>query len=137
MNKTGKPTISKLLNVYGAVPFTGTSPAQPTASTMLAHLSNEHVAQYAHLPPARREDRRYCPSRWLCRPRHIREERQEERTPFLTDGGCTHYREKTTTQLGDLAARLRSKYLRDLNNLLQAAKDDNSSQVRDSIRRRL
>jgi hypothetical protein len=34
----------------------------------------------------------------------------EERTVVLTDGGYTHYREKTVTALGDLAAFLESKY---------------------------
>lgn len=64
----------------------------------------------------------------------------EKKTEVLTEGGYTRYREKTATQLDDLAGWLRSKYDGDLNNLLQAAKDesgDDHTKIRDGVRKRL
>ena len=56
----------------------------------------------------------------------------EERTEVLTEGGYTHYREKTATELGELAQLVRHKYDGDLNNLLQKAKEENSGEEGDA-----
>lgn len=64
----------------------------------------------------------------------------QERTEVLTEGGYTRYREKTATQLGDLAAWLRETYDGDLNGLLSGAKDeagDDTMMVRNGVRKRL
>lgn len=59
---------------------------------------------------------------------------------MLTDGGYTHHREKTATQLGDVAKWLRDEDDGDMNNLLKAAHGQfkiSTQTVRDVVRIRL
>ncbi|KAG8411159.1 hypothetical protein J3459_016555 [Metarhizium acridum] len=50
----------------------------------------------------------------------LHESSWQERTEILTNGGYTHYRERTATYLGDLADLMRQKYDDDASKILSA-----------------
>ncbi|KAL0263049.1 hypothetical protein SLS55_002024 [Diplodia seriata] len=115
------------------------SPSQPTSTTILAllfhallsstRISHDIAAHavrllvgagYADLPTLRA-------STW------------QRRTELLTDAGYTHYREKTATALGDMAALVDERYGGDASGLLRLDDDDDlpATEVQKMLRRRL
>ncbi|KAJ9620518.1 hypothetical protein H2203_007724 [Taxawa tesnikishii (nom. ined.)] len=119
--------VQKLISAYGVFPLSDTAlkdAKSPTAETVLAHVFNAMLtsARISHnlaiksvhllLEAGYADLSKLEASSW------------EERTEVLTKGGYTHYRERTATQLGDLAKFVREKYDGHLNNLLKEAKDD-------------
>lgn len=134
--------IKKLLDGYGSFPLQYTAlqqPMKPTAEIMLAHLFNALLTstRISH-QLAEKTVKTVIEAGWVDLSQ-LEANTWEKRTEVLTEGGFTHYREKTATQLGDLAEWLRSQYDGDLNNLLKAARDEaeNDSQIRDGVCKRL
>ncbi|EPQ56250.1 hypothetical protein GLOTRDRAFT_39600, partial [Gloeophyllum trabeum ATCC 11539] len=58
----------------------------------------------------------------------MRDTTWEQRMEYLTEGGYTHYRERTATFLGEMSDRLLEKYGGDLNNLREAAQNNPSKE---------
>jgi hypothetical protein len=132
--------LKKLIDEYGAFPLDDTAlkdPRKPTPETMLAHLINAILTstRISHQTAGRTLST--VIEAGYADLNKLEKSSWEERTEVLTEGGYTHYREKTATQLDDLAQWLRDEHDGDLNNLLTAAKEtagDVSSEVRDKVR---
>ncbi|KAK3709517.1 hypothetical protein LTR37_010890 [Vermiconidia calcicola] len=146
-SKDDKPTttkdekINKLLSDHGAFPLQDCGLADPhsrSASTILAHvfhalLTSTRIShQLANKTLVKVVEAGYADLEKL------EKSSWEERTQVLTEGGYTHYREKTATELGELAQLIREKYDGDLNNLLKKAKEGNEGNkeaIRSSVRK--
>ncbi|GAB7340245.1 hypothetical protein MBLNU457_6709t1 [Dothideomycetes sp. NU457] len=127
--------IDKLVKTYGAIPLSDTSleiPELPNAKTLLALLFNAMLTstRISH-QLAYRSVNRLIDEGWAD-VNKLKESTWERRTEVLTEGGYTHYREKTATMLGELADLVIDKYNGDLNNLAKEAGED-----RDMVRARL
>ncbi|KAK4542239.1 hypothetical protein LTR36_006892 [Oleoguttula mirabilis] len=137
--------IPRLLGAYGAIPLENSGlsePHKPTAETMFAHLLNAMLTTTRISQQIAAKTVRTVIAAGYADLQTLEKSSWEERTKVLTDGGYTHYREKTATQLGDLAELVRGKYEGDLSNLLKAAKEEAGSargvtEVRDGVRKRL
>lgn len=141
--KTDNPKIRQLLDSYGALPLQDSNlsePTQPTAETMLAHLLNAMLTSTRISHQLAAKTIRTVIQAGYADLQKLEKSSWEERTEVLTEGGYTRYREKTATQLGDLAVWLRDKYDGDLNNLLKAAKNDagkDAGKVHGGVRERI
>lgn len=113
ISKDNKSKLDKLIDQYGHIPLADLGlkdPEKATSETVFAHIFNALLssgrighdiahktlqclinAQYHNLETLKK-------STW------------EERTEILTEGGYTHYREKTATYLGELAELIEEKY---------------------------
>ncbi|KAK5119913.1 hypothetical protein LTR85_007239 [Meristemomyces frigidus] len=137
--------LHKLLETYGAFPLeeSGLSePTKPTAETMFAHLLNAMLTTTRISHQIAGKTVRTVVEAGYADLETLEKSSWDERTKVLTDGGYTHYREKTATQLGDVAEWLRGKYDGDMDNLLAAAKEDVSPdrsgvKIRGAVRKRL
>ncbi|KAK5943315.1 hypothetical protein PMZ80_004322 [Knufia obscura] len=146
-SKSNKPntTIRTLLSTHGTLPLSDTSltsPQKPTPETLLAHLLNATLSSTRISHTLAAKTVRTVIDAGYANLSTLEKDTWERRTEILTEGGYTHYREKTATQLGELAALLRSEYDGDLNNLLGQAKeaagsDASHEKVRDEVRSRL
>ena len=121
------PELEKLITDFGTSPLDGlslASPHTPEPSTLLAHLL------HALLTSARISNSVAIKTLHCCIEANyhdlpsLEKSTWDDRTAVLTQGGYTRYREKTATQLGDLAKLLRDKYDGDLNQLRNRAGDD-------------
>lgn len=141
--ETDDPKIKKLLEDYGAFPLQDTKlkePTKPTPETMLAHLLNAMLTSTRISHQLAAKTVRTVIEAGYCDLLTLEKSTWEERTEVLTEGGYTHYREKTATQFGDLASWLRQNYSGDVNNVLGAAKSDTSTDhvdIRNAVRKRL
>ncbi|EMC93790.1 hypothetical protein BAUCODRAFT_210537 [Baudoinia panamericana UAMH 10762] len=139
-SKVDDHKIEKLLNEHGDLPLSHTAlkePSKPTAETMLAHLFNALLTstRISH-KLAEKTVNTVLEAGWADLAT-LEKTTWEERTRVLTEGGYTHYREKTATQMGDLVEWIRTTWKGNLNNLLAAAKDTDSTNVRDEVRKRV
>lgn len=135
--------IQKLLSTYGSLPLKDTAlqdPSSPTPETVLAHLLNATLSSTRISHQLAAKTVRTVVEAGYANLETLEKSTWQQRTEVLTEGGYTHYREKTATQLGELAELIRSEYDGDLNNLLaqtkEAAGSDNSK-VRDEVRNRM
>ncbi|KAF2247433.1 hypothetical protein BU26DRAFT_347982 [Trematosphaeria pertusa] len=112
-SKPAGSKIDNLIGEFGSVPLSdlGLKDAEkPTAETVLAHIYNALLSSgrighnIAHKTLQCLIDENYHDLESL------KESTWERRTEVLTDGGYTHYREKTATFLGDLAQLIEDKY---------------------------
>jgi len=131
----GDSKIDKLVKAYGAVPLSDSSledPESPVAETLLALLFNAMLTstRISH-QLAYKSVKRLVEEGWAD-VNKLKESTWERRTEVLTEGGYTHYREKTATMLGELADLVIDKYNGDLNNLAKEAGED-----REKVRARL
>ncbi|KAK3716135.1 hypothetical protein LTR37_006580 [Vermiconidia calcicola] len=134
-NKNEK--INILLSDHGAFPLQDcglANPHSPSPSTILAHvfhalLTSTRIShQLANKTLVKVVEAGYADLEKL------EQSSWEERTQVLTEGGYTHYREKTATELGELAQLTREKYDGDLNNLLKKAKEGNKEGDVEAVR---
>lgn len=107
------PKVESILSKYGVLPLHNSklpAPDQPLPETMLALVFNAMLtsARISHEIAARSVscliDAGYHDIQKL------KNSSWQERTEALTEGGYTHYREKTATMLGDLADLVLNKY---------------------------
>lgn len=138
----GNDKIQKLLSTYGTLPLQDTAladPASPTPETVLAHLLNATLSSTRISHQLAAKTVRTTIEAGYATLDTLEKSTWQERTEVLTNGGYTHYREKTATQLGDLAQLLRQEYDGDLNNLLERAKESSASSdgVADEVRQKV
>ena len=117
---TSTAKIEKLIQAHGKLPLEDyglPDPLSTSPGNMLANLFNTMLtsARIAHQLATKSVklmlDKNYHDLDTL------KKSTWDERTVVLTDGGYTHYREKTSTQLGDLAEFLVTKLKGDLNTI--------------------
>lgn len=126
----GNDKIQKLLSTYGTLPLQNTAlsdPASPTPETILAHLLNATLSSTRISHELAAKTVRTVIEAGYADLDTLEKSSWQERTEVLTEGGYTHYREKTATQLGELAELLREEYDGDLNNLLKQSKESAGS----------
>ncbi|KAF7510254.1 hypothetical protein GJ744_006950 [Endocarpon pusillum] len=130
------PKLESILSKYGVLPLQNSklpAPEQPLPETMLALVFNAMLtsARISHEIAARSVscliDAGYHDIQKL------KNSSWQERTEVLTEGGYTHYREKTATMLGDLADLVLNKYGGDLNNVFKRT-DSSPSQIRAALK---
>jgi hypothetical protein len=129
----GDPTtqLDKCLKAYQGFPALDglKKPQSATSETVLAHLLHALIssARISHSIAER------TVNKLISAHYHdidtLERSSWEERTVVLTDGGYTHYREKTATTLGELVTLLRTKYDGDASRLLdvQGVKDSKAT----------
>ncbi|KAF4309981.1 hypothetical protein GTA08_BOTSDO01938 [Botryosphaeria dothidea] len=139
--KTPSTKLHALLSTYAhPLPLASaaaglSSPTSPTPTTVLAHIINALLSstRISHDIASRT-------AAVLIRERYhdlptLRATTWQQRTEALTEGGYTHYREKTATELGDLAALLDERYGGDASTLLPS--DSSGEAARKELRGRL
>ncbi|KAI0172621.1 hypothetical protein GGR52DRAFT_572447 [Hypoxylon sp. FL1284] len=109
----GMSKIHQLISQHGRLPLSDTDlsdPESPKPETVLAMLLNAMLSssRISHVLAAKT-------IALVIRAGYhkldvLKESTWEERTKVLTEGGYTHYREKTATMMGDLAQLIRDKY---------------------------
>ncbi|KAI4148169.1 MAG: hypothetical protein LQ340_005203 [Diploschistes diacapsis] len=130
------PELEKLITEYGSSPVDGLSLASvrsPEPSTLLAHLLHALLtsARISHNIAIR--TLHCCIEASYHDLPTLEKSTWEERCKVLTDGGYTRYREKTSTQLGELVGLLRGRYDGDLNRLRDRAGSD-PKKIREAIK---
>lgn len=117
---TSNAKLKKLIEAHGQLPlemYGLPDPLVPTPRNMLANLFHAMLtsARISHGIAAKSVktllDNNYHELHTL------KQSSWEERCDVLTEGGYAHYRERTSTQLGDLARLISDKYDGDLNSL--------------------
>ena len=98
-------------------------PTKPIAATILAHVFHALLTSTRISHKLALKTLTKCIEAGYADLATLEKSSWQERTEVLTEGGYTHYREKTATELGELAELIRNHYDGDLNNLLQSAKD--------------
>ncbi|KAI1803749.1 hypothetical protein F4811DRAFT_571725 [Daldinia bambusicola] len=121
------PKIRQLISQYGELPLIQTDlsdPDKPTPDTVLALLLNAMLSssRISHALAARTVD--LVIKAGYHKLDVLKKSTWEERTEVLTEGGYTHYREKTATMMGDLARLIEDKYAGDLNTILRLTSED-------------
>ncbi|OQV08403.1 hypothetical protein CLAIMM_12683 [Cladophialophora immunda] len=121
--------IEKLLQHFGGLPLSDTDlehPDKATPDTILALLLNAILSstRVSHRIAAK------TTALVIKAGYHnldvLKKSSWEERTEVLTEGGYTHYREKTATFMGQLAELVEEKYEGDLNTILKTTSEDRS-----------
>ncbi|KAI1392123.1 uncharacterized protein F4822DRAFT_441220 [Hypoxylon trugodes] len=136
--KTKQPgsKIEQLISQYGELPLSQTDlsePDKPTPDTALALLLNAMLSssRISHALAAK------TVSLVIKAGYHkldgLKKSSWEEKTEVLTEGGYTHYREKTATMMGDLAQLIEDKYEGDLNTIPQLA-SENPTKIRAELK---
>jgi len=139
----GSDKIQKLLSTYGTLPLQDTAlsdPTSPTPETIFAHLLNATLSSTRISHELAAKTVRTVIEAGYADLDTLEKSSWQERTEVLTEGGYTHYREKTATQLGELAELLGEEYDGDLNNLLKQAKGSagsDSSKVIEEVRQKV
>ncbi|KAF9637468.1 hypothetical protein BFW01_g8364 [Lasiodiplodia theobromae] len=116
--------VNNLIDTYGADPLPlhepGLLPAptEPSSATVLAHLFNALLSssRISH-DIAARSARLLVQAGYHDLPT-LQASTWQQRADVLTEGGYAHYREKTATELGELAALIEDKYKGDASRLL-------------------
>ncbi|RYP93125.1 hypothetical protein DL770_000782 [Monosporascus sp. CRB-9-2] len=126
-SKVPQAKVRRLIAKYGELPLSDTElaePGKPTPDTILALLLNAMLSstRISHALVAK------TVATVIKAGYHkldvLKKSTWEERTQVLTEGGYTHYREKTATMLGELAQLIEDKYEGDLNSILKTAGED-------------
>ena len=105
--------IQKLLDKHGEWPLANsglTGPHQPNAKTILAHVFNALLSSTRISHQIAAKSVQCVLDAGYADLSKLEASTWHERTEVLTEGGYTHYRERTATQLGDLAKLTREKY---------------------------
>ncbi|KAI2781314.1 hypothetical protein F4815DRAFT_467100 [Daldinia loculata] len=119
--------IRQLISQYGELPLSQTDlsdPDKPTPDTVLALLLNAILSssRISHALAAKTVD--LVIKVGYHKLDVLKKSSWEERTEVLTEGGYTHYRQKTATMMGDLAQLVEDKYEGDLNTILKLTSED-------------
>lgn len=97
------PTIRCLLATYGSFPLEASAlsePKSPTPATLLAHLLNALLSSARISHGIASKTIGIVIEAGYANLETLEKSTWEERTEVLTEGGYTHYREKTATELG-------------------------------------
>lgn len=119
--------VNKLIDTYGAsLPLHDAglpAPTEPSSATVLAHVFNALLSstRISH-DIAARAVRLLVQAGYHELPA-LKASTWQQRTEVLTEGGYAHYREKTATELGELAALIEDKYGGDASGLLPGDDD--------------
>ncbi|OAP63478.1 hypothetical protein AYL99_02705 [Fonsecaea erecta] len=119
--------IEKLLQHFGALPLSNTDldhPDKATPETVLALLLNAILSSTRVSHSIAAKTTALVIKAGYHKLDVLKKSSWEERTQVLTEGGYTHYREKTATFMGQLAERVEEKYEGDLNTLVKTASQD-------------
>ncbi|EXJ57175.1 hypothetical protein A1O7_07522 [Cladophialophora yegresii CBS 114405] len=125
--KSSNKKVDRLIQQYANLPLSDTdleNPGNPTADTVLALLLHAILSstRVSHAIAGK------TTSLVIKAGYHnldvLKKSTWEERTEVLTEGGYTHYREKTATFLGELAELVEGKYDGDLNAIPKTASQD-------------
>ncbi|KAH7057011.1 hypothetical protein B0J12DRAFT_400097 [Macrophomina phaseolina] len=140
ISKATATKLQTLMAAHGAPPLHEApldDPTSPTPSTILAHLLAALLSstRISHDIAARTLG-------LLLRARYhdlptLRATTWQQRTELLTEGGYTHYREKTATELGELAALVEEKYGGDASAMLPGKEVGEGEAAREELRGRL
>ncbi|KAF2178663.1 hypothetical protein K469DRAFT_675686 [Zopfia rhizophila CBS 207.26] len=107
------PLVSKLLSSYESVPLSDldlSEPLEPTSSTALAHIINSLLSSTPISHGIAAKTLSCVVAAGYCDLPTLRKTTWKERTEVLTEGGYTHYREKTSTAFGDIRELVDNKY---------------------------
>lgn len=132
--------IELLLDKYGSFPLSSTplqDPHSANPDTILAHLLNAMLSSTRISHEIAAKTLTTVIKAGYADVSQLEKSTWDERTKVLTEGGYTHYREKTATQLGDLARLVREQYDGDLNNILKTAKEKGGAKVREDVRKKI
>lgn len=130
-----------LLTTYGSFPLEASAlpePKSPTPPTLLAHLLNALLssARISHAIASKTTG--LVIEVGYANLETLEKSTWEERTQVLTEGGYTHYREKTATELREVAEWVRRECRGDLNTILQHAKQrGEGAEVKVQVRKKL
>ncbi|RYP37916.1 hypothetical protein DL767_002788 [Monosporascus sp. MG133] len=136
-SKIPQSKVRQLIAKYGELPLSDTElaePGKPTPDTILALLLNAMLSstRISHALAAK------TVATVIKAGYHklgvLKKSTWEERTQVLTEGGYTHYREKTATMMGELAELIEDKYGGDLNSILKTAGEDRTK-IRAELKR--
>ncbi|RYO91206.1 hypothetical protein DL764_008312 [Monosporascus ibericus] len=136
-SKVPQSKLRQLIAKYGGLPLSATElaePGKPTPDTVLALLLNAMLSstRISHALAAK------TVATVIKAGYHkldvLKKSTWEERTEVLTEGGYTHYREKTATMMGELAELIEDKYEGDLNSILKTAGEDRTK-IRAELKR--
>lgn len=122
--------VNKLIDTYGAsLPLHDAgllpAPTEPSSATVLAHLFNALLSSSRISHDIAARSVRLLVQAGYHDLATLKASTWQQRTEVLTEGGYAHYREKTATELGELAALIEDKYGGDASGLLPG--DDVSS----------
>ncbi|RYP66948.1 hypothetical protein DL771_007522 [Monosporascus sp. 5C6A] len=135
--KIPQSKVRQLIAKYGELPLSDTELAEPgksTPDTILALLLNAMLSstRISHALAAK------TVATVIKAGYHkldvLKKSTWEERTQVLTEGGYTHYREKTATMMGELAELIEDKYDGDLNSILKTVGEDRTK-IRAELKR--
>ncbi|KAJ9615818.1 hypothetical protein H2200_001895 [Cladophialophora chaetospira] len=129
-NESTKPAhtkVERLLKQYPGLPLSDTDleePGKATPETVLALLLNAILSstRVSHTIAAKTTD--LVIKAGYHKLDVLKKSTWQDRTEVLTEGGYTHYREKTATFLGELAELIEEKYQGDLNAILKSTSED-------------
>ncbi|CAJ2505724.1 Uu.00g131180.m01.CDS01 [Anthostomella pinea] len=124
---TSDTKISELISKYGELPLSETDlrdPEKPTPDTVLALLLNAMLSSTRISHSLAAKTVALVIKTGYHKVDVLKKSTWQERTEVLTEGGYTHYREKTATMMGDLAALIEEIYDSDLNSILGMASED-------------
>lgn len=105
--------IRQLIAEHGSLPFHNTKlaePDKPTASTILAHVIDALLKSTRISHNIANETMKVLVEEGYQDVKVLQATSWEERREVLERGGYSHYKEKTSTQLGDLAEWVINKY---------------------------
>ncbi|KAI0837998.1 hypothetical protein F5Y06DRAFT_304077 [Hypoxylon sp. FL0890] len=134
--KQPNPKIQQLISQYGELPLSQTDlsdPDKPTSDTVLALVLNAMLSSTRISHAIAAKTVALVIKAGYHKLDVLKKSTWEERTEVLTEGGYTHYREKTATMMGDLAELIEDKYKGDLNTILGLA-DENPTKIRAELK---
>ncbi|RYO93910.1 hypothetical protein DL762_000865 [Monosporascus cannonballus] len=137
VSKAPQSKVRHLIAKYGELPLSNTDlaePGKPTPDTILALLLNAMLSstRISHALAAK------TVAAVIKAGYHkldvLKKSTWEERMQVLTEGGYTHYREKTAAMMGELAELIEENYGGDLNSILKTA-GENRTKIRAELKR--
>ncbi|KIX02252.1 uncharacterized protein Z518_08191 [Rhinocladiella mackenziei CBS 650.93] len=131
-----KQIIEKLIQEYGDLPLHDTILEQPDKAmpeTVLALLLNAILSatRISHHLASKTTD--LVIKAEYHKIHVLKKSTWEDRTDVLTEGGYTHYRERTAAMMGELADTIEEEYDGDLNTILQRTSED-PKQIRSQLK---
>ncbi|KAI1141091.1 hypothetical protein F5Y05DRAFT_376370 [Hypoxylon sp. FL0543] len=134
--KQPNPKIQQLISQYGELPLSQTDlsdPDKPTPDTVLALVLNAMLSSTRISHALAAKTVALVIKAGYHKLDVLKKSTWEERTEVLTEGGYTHYRERTATMMGDLAGLIEDKYEGDLNTILRIT-SENPAKIRAELK---
>ncbi|KAI0138189.1 hypothetical protein F4776DRAFT_621018 [Hypoxylon sp. NC0597] len=134
--KQSNPKIEQLISKYGELPLSQTDlsdPDKPTPETVLALVLNAILSSTRISHAIAAKTVALVIETGYYKLDVLKKSTWQERTEVLTEGGYTHYREKTATMMGDLAQLIEDKYEGDLNTILRLT-SENPTKIRAELK---